>query len=143
MDHLITVTRMVGVLVGLAFGMGVYFGVLGPLYSEDMPSLGERILHSLPLAGMAAILLVPQSLFLRGRRYWILLGAYTVVCAYLLFLTVQAAWLYGTTDAGGEMVTIIVAVFVAVLSNGCMLPVGRAQLPPNNSFKPTPLRGAA
>jgi hypothetical protein len=145
MRLLVTTIRFVAVLAGLFLVLSSAMDVAGFIpHSNDIPPLRERVLSALAPSGFGLILLAPQRLFLAPLRFKLLLAAHLLlvgVAAYRSLQTVSLAW-QGELDSVAIPVALI-AVAIPTLSGIALWLRRQPGAPPNNSFKPNPLRGSA
>ena len=114
MKILIALIRCVGVLSGLFLGIVALGDVVGLLpYSEPPPLSPARLSSALPLLGAAAVLLLPQSRFLTGPGYRLLLGAHIAVSLAAMVLGILGLAAYA--DGGRHWLIVPVAMLVVLV----------------------------
>lgn len=90
MRILCTVVRAIGVFLGLFLVAMVFAGIFGSMPdSDDIPrSSAERLASGLPTLIFGILLLLPQTLFLRGKRHLFLMFCYVVLILTALTLAI-------------------------------------------------------
>ena len=142
MNHVLLIIRISGWVLALLLLASVYLAISGVISSDEVPPLADRMLSALPAASIGILLFLPHDLFLRGWRHWLLLSGYLFAAAFVGYLAVDSVLRYaaGSMHVSG---VILSGIFLGVVvANGLVLLVRRRKRP-NDSFKPTPLRGAA
>ena len=139
------VLRVIGVFVGLFLVATSLISISGPMqgFNEIPVSSTEQLLSGLPFLIFGILLLLPQTLFLRGKRHLFLIIGYVALIMAALPFTILGVVAY---YEGGKHWLIIpagLALLAVTISNALVLwYLGRdARTPPNNTFKPNSLHG--
>lgn len=139
-----TALRVLGVVLGLFLVATSLTGIFVsmPGLNEIRLSSTERFVSGLPVLIFGILLLLPQTLFLRGKRHLFLMFSYVVLIVAAIPFVIFGVIAY---YEGGKHWLIIPASFVLLtvpISNVLVLWYlrRRTQTPLNNSFKPKPLR---
>ena len=137
--------RGFAVLAGLFLVASALIALLGmaPESNGPVPFPSQMSSALLPTV-FGLVLLAPQGRFRTARSFYFLLSAHVLLAALLGFRLVQTVNLV----RGGELAVVAIPVALAFFGvpvlNGVVLWLARRPgTPPNNSSKPTPLRGAA
>ena len=143
MFQAILIVRTIGVLLALFLAMSVLIALSGELYSTQAPPLVQRALSAMPATSLSVLLFLPQRFYLRGGIYKALLFAYAFACVVLAGVIARDLGRYLSGEVHWTIVPTGAAFFLVVFCNALALWVQHRKLPPNNSFKPSPLRGLA
>jgi peptidoglycan/LPS O-acetylase OafA/YrhL len=145
MQRLVTAIRFMAVLIGLFLLLSAAAEVAGVLPESNGPvPFRERLTSALVPAVFGLVLLAPHRRFLNSPWFHALLAAHGLLAALAAFRTVQTVALVRTGELAPVAVLVAVIVAAVPLASAIALWVARHHAtPPNNSSKPTPLRGAA
>ena len=143
MYQAVLIARILGMLMALFFAMSVLLAISGVSYSQQPPPLFERAVSAAPAALLSVLLLLPQRLFLCGRRYKVLLVCYGIACIALGCRLILEVSRYHPREVHWLIFPVLAALLLVVLFNGFALWAQHRAMPPNKSFKPNPLRGSA
>jgi len=141
------VVRVIGVFVGLFFiatGLISIFGSM-PGFNDITTSSTGRLLSGLPLLIFGILLLLPQSLFLRGKRYLFLFFSYVALIMAAFPFTILGVVAYYEGGIHWLIIpTSIVLLAVPTFNAIVLWYLGRhSRRRPYNSPKAKPLRGSA
>ena len=139
----IHVARAFGVLLALFLAMSVLVTLSGELNSIEAPPLDQRLVSVLPAVALCVLLLLPQRFFLHGARYKALIVAFALAVLALALVIGRDIGRTLSGEVHWASVPVGKAFCLIVVGNGIALWAQRRRLPPNNSFKPNPLRGSA
>ena len=142
MHHVFLIVRIFGWMLALFFGASAYLTISGMNASDEVVPLAARVISSVPLVLIAVLLSVPHDLFLTGRRYWLLLSGYIIAAGWVTWLLIDTALRYANGMVHGAAIVAGSILLLVTVCNGLVL-MARRRTRPNDSFKPTPLRGAA
>ena len=138
--------RFFGCMIGLFFVASDVADVLGFVpYSEETPPWAERLFHSVPTMFVGLVLLAPVRYFLRDARFMILVAAYAVAIAWAAYPAISglSAYVAGGRHWGIVPASLVPLGFIAANAAALLFRRWQAARPPDNSFKPTSLRGPA
>lgn len=145
MRQLATLVRYVGLLAGLFLAASTIADIAGLIpHSDEMPSLVARVASNLPPFLFGIVLLLPHRWFLASPRFYFLLGAYLLIVGVAGYRAAETFFLVRTGDlAPAAMLVAVLAVGIPLLNAAVLWFRWRPRTPPDNSFKPNPLRGSA
>ena len=137
--------RCFGLLAGLFLAASSIADVAGFIpHSQEMPSLSARVASSTPPFLFGAVLLMPHRWFVASPRFYFLFGAYCVLIGVAGYRTVETLLLVRSGQlAPAAMLVAVPALGIPLLNAAVLWFRWRSRTPPNNSFKPKPLRGSA
>jgi hypothetical protein len=146
MKIVLILIRLTGYLLGSFALFSGLADVLGFIpHSYETPPWSARLIAALPLMLAGIVLLVPIKYCLRGAMYYALAAAYALVVLAVAILSAQALIGYFSGTKGPAVVPIAMTFLYIPVANAFVLwRMHRDhKRPPNNSFKPNPLRGSA
>ena len=146
MKALFVLIRLTGYLLGSFALLSGFADVLGFVpHSHETPTWSARLIAALPSMLGGVVLLMPIKHFLCGTRYYVLAGGYTILILAVATLAAQGLIAYFSGAKDPAVVPVAMAFLYIPVANAFVLWRMRRDLkkPPNNSFKPNPLRGSA
>ncbi|WP_156963027.1 hypothetical protein [Aerolutibacter daejeonensis] len=135
-------SRFIAVLAG-TFIVGSSLADIAGLvpHSEEMPSLASRVTSNVWPIFLGLALMAPQRHFLTAPRFFALLLAHLVLVAVVFHRVGEG--LLSLEGFGWLDFALLAVAAIPVLSTISLWARRRSGTPPNNSFKPKPLRGSA
>lgn len=140
MGILCNLFRAIGIVVGLVFVAAGLFSIFGLMPESDgiQRSWSERLVSSLPAMVYGILLLLPQSLFLRGKRHVFLVVCYMSLIVAALPFTILGVFEYYEGGKHWLIIPTSLALLAVPTSNALVLWYAgrRAQTTPNKSSSP-------